>query len=168
MSHIVQFAILAGIALLAATVAGVTGFGGAAILLPVLVLVFGTREAIPILTVVQLVGNGSRVWFNRQSINLAVLKWFSLGGVPAAVVGAMIFAKAPLHMLTRFLGVFLILLVLWRHTKHAPVRMTLRRFAALGATASFLSALVGSVGPLILKSEVEACDSSFLATWEQG
>jgi uncharacterized membrane protein YfcA len=38
MSHIVQFAILAGIALLAATVAGVTGFGGAAILLPVLVI----------------------------------------------------------------------------------------------------------------------------------
>src|SRR5215469_7556903 len=110
MSHMVQFAILAGIALLAATVAGVTGFGGAAILLPVLVLVFGTRDAIPILTVVQLVGNGSRVWFNRRSINLAVVKWFSLGGVPAAVVGAIIFAKAPLPMLNRFLGVFLILL----------------------------------------------------------
>jgi len=47
MSHIVQFAILAGIALLAATVAGVTGFGGAAILLPVLVLVFGTRTPFP-------------------------------------------------------------------------------------------------------------------------
>lgn len=149
MSQIVDFAILAGVALVAATVAGVTGFGGAAILLPVLVLVFGTRDAIPILTLVQLVGNGSRMWFNRHSIDLAVVKWFSLGGVPAAVIGAVLFAKAPLHVLTRFLGVFLILLVLWRHIKRAPVRMTLHRFAALGAAASFLSALVGSVGPLM-------------------
>lgn len=73
MSHLVQFAILAGVAFLAATLAGVTGFGGAAILLPVLALVFGTRDAIPILTVVQLVGNGSRVWFNCHSLDLAVV-----------------------------------------------------------------------------------------------
>lgn len=145
-----EFAILAGIAFLASTLAGVTGFGGAAILLPVLVLFFGTRDAIPILTVVQLVGNGSRVWFNRRFIDLAVVKWFALGGVPAAVVGAMLFAKAPLHVLTRLLGVFLILLVLWRHAARAPLRMRLRGFAGLGAVASFLSALVGSVGPLMV------------------
>jgi uncharacterized membrane protein YfcA len=149
MGHLIQFATLTGVTFLAALVAGVTGFGGAAILLPALVLAYGTRDAIPILTLVQLVGNGSRVWFNRRSLDLAVVKWFALGGVPTAVIGAMIFARAPLGVLTRVLGAFLILLVVWRHLGRAPLRMPLRGFAVLGAGASFLSALVGSVGPLM-------------------
>ena len=144
-----HFALLAGVAFAAATVAGVTGFGGAAILLPALVLAYGTRDAIPILTVAQLVGNGSRVWFNRSAVDFAVVKWFALGGVPAAVVGGIIFAKAPVPFLTRLLGGFLILLVVWRRMGRAPLRMPLRKFAGLGAGASFLSALVGSVGPLM-------------------
>jgi len=49
----------------ASTLAAVAGFGGAAVLLPALVLVFGVRDAIPILTVAQLIGNLSRVWFNH-------------------------------------------------------------------------------------------------------
>jgi hypothetical protein len=62
--------------------AGVTGFGGAAVLLPVLILVFGVRASIPILTVAQLIGNGSRVWFNRHELQWSVVGWFALGGVP--------------------------------------------------------------------------------------
>ena len=150
MMQIIHFAPIALVAFIAATVAGVTGFGGAAILLPVLVFVFGTRDAIPILTIVQLVGNGSRVWFHRHAIDPAVVKWFALGGAPAAILGGIVFSKAPLGVLTRFLGGFLILLVIWRHTKHVPLRMPLRGFMSLGAVASFLSAMVGSVGPLMV------------------
>jgi uncharacterized membrane protein YfcA len=137
------------VAFLAATVAGITGFGGAAILLPALVLAYGTRDAIPILTVAQLVGNGSRVWFHRRAIDLPVVGWFALGGVPAAIIGGILFAKAPLSILTRGLGLFLILPVVWRHWQSKPMRMPLRGFAWLGAGASFLSALMGSVGPLM-------------------
>jgi len=144
-----HFTLLTLVAFLAATVAGITGFGGAAILLPTLVLAYGTRDAIPILTVAQLVGNGSRVWFHRRAIDFHVVWWFTLGGVPAAIVGGILFAKAPLAILTRALGLFLILLVVWRHWRRKPFRMPLRGFAALGAGASFLSALMGSVGPLM-------------------
>ena len=48
--------------MLAATIAGVTGFGGAVLLLPVLVWAFGARDAVIVLTVAQLIGNGSRVF----------------------------------------------------------------------------------------------------------
>ncbi len=144
-----HFALLTLVAFLAATIAGITGFGGAAILLPALVLAYGTRDAIPILTVAQLVGNGSRVWFNRRSIDFSVVGWFALGGVPAAIAGGILFARAPLSILTRGLGVFLILLVIWRHSQSKPPRMPLRGFALLGGGASFLSALMGSVGPLM-------------------
>jgi uncharacterized membrane protein YfcA len=74
-------------ALVASTLAAVTGFGGAAVLLPVLVVAFGVRNAVPILTVAQLIGNGSRVWFNRHELDYRVVGWFALGGVPLALVG---------------------------------------------------------------------------------
>ena len=45
---------------------------------------FGVRDAIPILTVAQLIGNASRVWFNRHELELPVVGWFAVGGVPAA------------------------------------------------------------------------------------
>ena len=143
----------AGVALaafLAAVVAAVAGFGGAAVLLPVLVAVFGTRAAIPILTIAQLAGNGSRVWFNRRELDLRVVGWFTLGGVPLALLGGYLFAAAPLRPLTRVLGAFLLFLVAYRRLRPRPsTPPPLPAFAAIGAGASFLSALLGSVGPLM-------------------
>ena len=137
-------------ALVASTLAAVTGFGGAAVLLPFLVAAFGMRDAVPILTVAQLIGNASRVWFNRTELNWKVVGWFALGGVPLALAGGYLFATAPLRALTRMLGAFLLLVVVLRHVKPrwsrrfpAPV------FAGIGAGASLLSALLGSVGPLM-------------------
>lgn len=144
-----QLLLLAVVAFLAATLAAVSGFGGAAVLLPVLVMVFGVRDAIPILTVAQLIGNASRVWFNRRELDWKVVGWFALGGVPMALLGGFLFATAPLKALTRLLGVFLLLIVVWRHVRPTPKKPPLESFAALGAGSSFLSALLGSVGPLM-------------------
>jgi uncharacterized membrane protein YfcA len=144
-------ALLLGLgALLASTLAAVTGFGGAAVLLPLLTLAFGVRNAIPILTVAQLIGNGSRVCFNRRELDWAVVAWFALGGVPLAILGGLLFARTPLTALTRLLGLFLLLVVIWRRLRPtATWRPPLRSFAVIGGLSSFLSALVGSVGPLM-------------------
>ena len=137
-------------ALFAATLAAVTGFGGAAVLLPVLVAAFGARAAIPILTVAQLIGNGSRVWFNRGELAWRVVGWFALGGVPMALLGGYLFAKAPLPVLTRILGAFLLFVVVWRHVRpRHPRPFPAPVFAGIGAGSSFLSALLGSVGPIM-------------------
>jgi len=136
-------------ALVASTLAAVAGFGGVAVLLPVLVVALGVRDAVPILTVAQLIGNGNRVWFNRDQLDLRVVGWFAAGGVPLAFVGGLLFARAPLAALTRLLGLFLLLVVAWRRLRLGPPRRPpLRSFALVGAAASFLSALLGSVGPL--------------------
>jgi uncharacterized membrane protein YfcA len=133
-----------------ATLAAVSGFGGAAVLLPVLVAAFGPRLAVPILTVAQLVGNGGRVWFNRREVNYRVVGWFALGGVPLAVAGGILFATAPLHILTRVIGAFLVLIVLWRRLHPGLTwRPSLKSFAGIGAASSLISAIVGSVGPLM-------------------
>jgi len=143
--------LLAGGAFAASTLAAVAGFGGAAILLPILVPIFGVREAIPILTVAQLVGNLSRVWFNRRDLEWRVVARFAAGGVPAALAGGFLFASAPLKFLTRLLGIFLIAVVIYRHSGISSARrLPLRAFPLIGAVFSFLSALLGSVGPIMI------------------
>lgn len=150
MPDLVHLFVLLAASLIAATLAAVAGFGGAAVLLPVLAWTFGVREAIPILTVAQLIGNASRVWFNRRELNGRVVAWFALGGVPMALLGGLLFARAPLVALTRLLGIFLIFIAVWRHFRPQAIRRpSLPAFAGIGAGASFLSALLGSVGPLM-------------------
>jgi hypothetical protein len=142
--------LLGAVAFVAATLAGITGFGGAAVLLPVLVVVFGARDAVPILTVAQLIGNGSRVLLNRQGVDYRVAGWYALGAVPLGLVGGVLFAHAPTPLLTRLVGLTLVVIVAWRRLgAPSPPKPSLRAFAAIGAGASLLSALVGSVGPLM-------------------
>lgn len=144
-------ALLAGAALVASTLAAITGFGGAALLLPIFVAAFGMRDAVPILTIAQLFGNGSRVWFNRPNVDWTIVGWYSLGAIPLALLAGVLFAKAPVPILTRLVGAFLLGAVLWRHVRPGspPRRQDKRGFVGLGAAASFVSALVGSVGPLM-------------------
>jgi uncharacterized protein len=136
-------------AFLASTLASVTGFGGGAVLIPLMVAEFGVRDAVPIMTVGQLVGNVSRAWFTRRQLEWPVVGWFSVGAVPLALLGGALFASAPLRVLIRLLGAFLVLVVVWRHIRpKAPGRPAVHSFALVGAGASFLSALLGTAGPV--------------------
>lgn len=133
----------------AAALSAVAGFGGGVLLLPVFVAVLGTRDAVAVLTVAQLASNGSRVWFNRREVDRRLVGIFAIGAVPAAAVGAVLFATAPLPALTRLIGVFLLVMVVWRRWKPHAGRLDDTAFAAVGAASGFGSALVGSVGPIV-------------------
>jgi uncharacterized membrane protein YfcA len=117
-------------------------------MLPVLVWAVGIQDAIPILTIAQLIGNLSRVVFNRRELKWPVIWRFSIGAVPAAIIGGIIFATAPATTLVRLLGVFLIVMVVYRHTRWGKnAKLTLQGFAPLGAASGILSAVLGTVGP---------------------
>lgn len=147
---LLELALLTVAALAASTLAAVAGFGGAAILLPVLVALFGPRDAIPILTIAQLVGNGSRVVINRDAVDRRIVGWFALGGIPAALIGGFLFAAAPLDALIRIIGAFLLASVAWRHLRPRPSGVLgARTFTLIGGVFAFASALVGSVGPIM-------------------
>ncbi|MFJ8782276.1 TSUP family transporter [Streptomyces sp. NPDC102476] len=132
-----------------AALSAVAGFGGGVLLLPVFVAVLGTRDAVAVLTVAQLASNGSRVWFNRCEVERRLVGIFAIGAVPAAAAGALLFSTAPLPALTRLIGAFLLIMVVWRRWKPHAARLDDRAFAAVGAASGFSSALVGSVGPMV-------------------
>jgi uncharacterized membrane protein YfcA len=145
-----QVLLLLAAGLLSAIIAAVAGFGGAAVLLPVLVALFGPRDAIPILAVAGLVSNGARVTLNRDQITWPIVGWFALGGVPAALIGGFLFAATPIEALTRLIGAFLLVSVAWRHLRPRPSGVLgPRTFTLIGAVFAFASALVGSIGPVM-------------------
>jgi uncharacterized membrane protein YfcA len=143
-----KWALLLACGWLAATVSGAAGFGGALLLLPVLTWVVGARAAVPILTVAQLLGNGSRAGFGWRRIRWRPVLLFNGGAVPASVIGSRLFIDLPSAFLPRLIGVFLLLVVALRHTRLGKRDVPGWCLAPAGAVVGFLSALAGSAGPL--------------------
>jgi uncharacterized protein len=133
---------------LAATISGAAGFGGALLLLPVLVFVVGDKSAVPILTVAQLLGNTSRAGFGWREIRVRPALVFSLGAVPASVLGARIFVGMQSTTVLRLVGVFLFIVVALRHTTPGQRQIHERILAPAGVVVGFVSAIAGSAGPL--------------------
>lgn len=133
----------------AAALSAIAGFGGGVVLLPIFVATLGARDAVAVLTITQLASNGSRVWLNRRDIEHRLVAIFAAGAVPAAIVGAFLLTTAPLAALTRVIGGFLLLMVVWRRLRPRHTRIGETGFAAIGAASGFGSALVGSVGPMV-------------------
>ncbi|MFI2765224.1 sulfite exporter TauE/SafE family protein [Streptomyces echinatus] len=149
METVLLVAVMVTAAFATAALSAVAGFGGGVLLLPVFVAVLGTRDAVAVLTVAQLASNGSRVWFNRREVDRRLVGIFAIGAVPAAAAGALLFSTAPPPALTRLIGVFLLIMVVWRRWNPRAARLDDRAFAAVGAASGFSSALVGSVGPIV-------------------
>jgi uncharacterized membrane protein YfcA len=132
----------------AATISGAAGFGGALLLLPVLSYTVGVKEAVPILTIAQLMGNLSRAWFGHSAIQWRPALAFSAGAVPASIIGARLFIELPSDLILRMVGVFLLGVVALRHTAVGRRPLPGDLLPVAGAIVGFLSALVGSAGPL--------------------
>lgn len=136
-------------AFVASTVAAIAGTGGGIILLPVLVATLGVRDAVPVYTLAQFIGNLSRVGFNRREVRVRIVGWFALGAVPMAVAGAMLFTRTSDQTLMRLLGAFLLVSVIWRRLRQRQNGFPVRRFILIGGIFAFISALVGSAGPFL-------------------
>lgn len=132
----------------AATVSGTTGFGGALLLLPVLTFTEGARAAVPVLTVAQLFGNGSRAWFGRSEIAWRAVWRFTAGSAPGAVGGAMLFTELPAPWAGRLIGGVMVALAIFRRTSMGSRPVPESWLFPAGLVLGWLSALVGSVGPL--------------------
>jgi len=148
-----QLALVGVVALLGSMLSAVSGFGSAAVLLPVLAFAIGEKEAVPVLTIAQIVGNASKWWFNRADVRWSAVRWYLRGAVPAAILGSLAFVAAPARLLAGLMGGFLLLAVAWRRGKKkdavaAPAPMPDKRLSIVGLFTGALSALVGGAGPI--------------------
>lgn len=139
---------MAVVAFFSSVLSGVAGFGGAMIFLPFLIMTYGVRASIPILTVSVLLGNASRVYFNARELNLKLAAWFSAGSLPLAILGSFVYVSLPTFWIKKGIALFLIVSVILRRMRK-DFQVTQRWiFLPLGAVTGFLSALMGGVGPV--------------------
>ena len=136
------------ISFLAATISGAAGFGGALVLLPVLTNIVGIKAAVPILTVGQIFGNASRVWFGRHELKWRPIVFFLLTAIPLTILGGYLFADMDSNKIKIGIGILLILLVVYRKTNIKKISLGDKGMFIGGGMTGFLSGLAGSAGPL--------------------
>jgi len=149
----VVLAVVVGAFVVGATLKGVTGLGLPPVVLPVLAPVVGLTDAVALLALPTVVGNGWLVWTNRRAIRgnrhlppLAV----------AAAAGGVLGAVALTGVDERAVAVTLVVLVVGMlavrlarpHWRLAP-QVARRGDAPVGLTSGVLQGATGMAGPLV-------------------
>ena len=132
----------------AAAISGAAGFGGALLLLPLLVATVGATRAVPLLTAAQFVGNVSRAGFGFSQIQWKPVALFLAGALPLSILGAISFVELPKDLVTRCIGAAILLLVVLKQFGVLELKPRPLLLVAGGGIVGFLSGLVGSAGPL--------------------
>lgn len=144
-----EFAIVLAIGLVAGTLGGIVGFGTSIILMPVLVLVFGPREAVPIMAIASIMANASRVAAWWREVDWRACAAYSATGIPAASLGAHTLLSLPPGVVEGVLGAFFITMIpvrRWMARQHW--KLNLWHLAIVGAVIGFLTGLVVATGPV--------------------
>jgi uncharacterized protein len=144
-----DFLIILAIGLVAGTLGGIVGFGTSIMLMPALVLVFGPREAVPIMAIASIMANASRVAAWWREVDWKATAAYSATGIPAAALGARTLLTLPPGVVEGVLGVFFIAMIFvrrWMARQHW--QLNLWHLAAVGAGIGFLTGIVVSTGPI--------------------
>jgi uncharacterized membrane protein YfcA len=144
-----EFALVLVLGLVAGTVGGVVGFGTSIMLMPALVLVFGPREAVPVMAIASIMANASRVAAWWREVDWRATAAYSATGIPAAALGARTLLILPPGIVEAVLGVFFIAMIpvrRWMARQHW--KLNAWHLALVGAAIGFLTGIVVSTGPI--------------------
>jgi uncharacterized protein len=141
------FVLVVGLA--AGTLGGVVGTGSSLVLMPVLVILFGPRQAVPIMAIAAILGNLGRVIAWWREIDWRACLAYCATAVPGAVLGARALLTIRPGVAELALGVFfLVLIPLRRWLAHRSFKLAPAHLALLGGPLGVLTGLVVSTGPL--------------------
>ena len=140
------FVVLA--AFVTATVSGVLGMAGGLLLMGVLLLVLPAATAFVVHGLLQLVSNGWRAFLQRRHLRWAVVGWYALGAVAAAVAVALV-AYVPSKPVT-YLLLGLVPALVWLPKGWLDLDAERRPHAvAAGVLVTAVNLVAGVAGPLL-------------------
>ena len=142
-----EWGIVLAIGVVAGTLGGIVGFGTSILLLPVLVIVFGPKEAVPIMAIVAMMANLSRVAIWWRDVDWRVSGVYSLTAIPFAALGAITLLRMNPRTIEIALGVFFLLAIPVRRWL-VGFRLRLWQMALVGAGIGYLTGIVASTGPI--------------------
>jgi uncharacterized membrane protein YfcA len=92
----------------ASIIGGLSGFSAGALIAPFLLPVFGEKSVFPVVAMAMTVGNLSRLWVYRRSIDLPSIRTILPAVVPGVVLGIAIYDMLPPRALSVLIGILLI------------------------------------------------------------
>jgi uncharacterized membrane protein YfcA len=143
------YVLVLAVGLVAGTISGIIGTGASIMLVPVLVLAFGPKQAVPIMAIAAVMGNVAKMTVWWREIDWRACLVYSVTGIPAAALGARTLLALPSRTVDLALGVFFLAMIpLGRWLSAHRLRMKLWHLALAGAVIGFLTGVVASTGPL--------------------
>lgn len=144
-----DFLFILAVGLIAGTISSVVGFGSSIMLMPVLVIVFGPREAVPIMAIAAIMANLSRILVWWREIDWRVCAAYAATAIPAAALGARTLLALPPRLIEGTLGVFFILMIPVRRWMAARnLKFRLWHIALGGLVIGYVTGIVASTGPI--------------------
>ena len=141
--------LLSCVGLVAGTLSGIVGFGASIMLMPVLVVVFGPREAVPIMAVAAIMANFSRILAWWRDVDWRACAAYAVTGIPGAALGARTLLALPPQLVEGALGAFFIAMIPLRRWLAAhDMKPGLWQLAAAGLFVGYLTGIVVSTGPI--------------------
>ncbi len=141
--------LIIAIGLCAGILSGIVGFGSTTIVMPILVLTFGPKAAIPIMAIASVLGNFARIMVWWSAINWRAVGAFSLPAVPGAALGARIMLQLDPMLLDVFLGGFFIAMIpIRRWLLSRQIHVPLWGLSCAGAIVGTLTGIVSNTGPV--------------------
>lgn len=158
-AEMLKWVLVALAAFVGSFASAITGYGTVLLLMPVLAIVMGEQQAVPVLTLAAILGNVTKGWLNRKDIDWAGVKWYLIGAVPTAALAAWFFVQVPEPLIAALMGFFLLGALIWRWVKKWRRKragedqkpretMAVKKLAWVGLFTGGLSALVGGAGPV--------------------
>ena len=144
-----EFLFVLAVGLIAGTISGVVGTGSSVMLVPVLVLAFGPKQAVPVMAIAALMANVARIMTWWRAVDWRACGVYALAAAPAAALGAGTLVILPARWVDGALGAFFIAMIPIRRWLAAR-RLTIKlwQLAPAGALIGYLTGVVVSTGPI--------------------
>jgi uncharacterized protein len=146
-----EIVVLGCVSFFAWLISMIAGGGSPLILIPLVNALFGSEAIAPVVTIGMLISNIQRTLFFKSEIDWRVSRWHIPGAVLGAVLGAYALNQLHLDWLETCIGIMLLVMALSECLGENRIQFKLQawQFLPLGYCNAFLSALIGSTGPIL-------------------
>jgi len=144
-----DYLLVLALGLVAGTLGGVVGFGTSIMLMPALVIVYGPKQAVPIMAIASVMANASRAAAWWREVDWRTTLAYSATAMPAAALGARTLLVLPARIVDIVLGAFFIAMIpIRRWMLRQSWRLNRVHMAVVGAVIGFITGIVVSTGPM--------------------
>lgn len=144
-----EWILLVVVALVASSIAGVVGFGAGVAVLPLVAIIFGAEQAVPIVAVALIIGNASRAAFSFRDIDWRAALAYGLPSVALSVLGSAVFLSISPKTATVAIALAILLMIPARRAlQRSNRKVRLAHLPFVGGVLGFVSGATGASGPL--------------------